>query len=80
MKEIKKPASPDGFIYVIRINSSDFLCDSVPFYTSNLKYAKHYMTETNAIKRAERIRERGVDAEVVEIGFYISVGRKNGKL
>lgn len=73
-------AFPDGFIYVIRINNSDFLCDGVPYHTSNLKYAKHYMTEANAIKRAERIRERGVDAEVVEIGFYISVGRKNGKL
>ena len=75
MKEIKKPVSPDGFIYVIRINNSDFLCDSVPFYTSNLKYAKQFRTKKNAEYRAELIRKHlEIDAEVVTVGFHIAEG------
>ena len=68
-------AFPDGFIYVIRLNSSDFLCDSYPMYTSNLKYAKQFRTKKNAEYRAELIRKNmKIDAEVVTVGFHIAEG------
>lgn len=68
-------AFPDGFIYVIRLNSSDFLCDSYPMYTSNLKYAKQFRTKKNAEYRAELIRKNmKIDAEVVTVGFHIVEG------
>lgn len=68
-------AFPDGFIYVIRLNSSDFWCDSYPMYTSNLKYAKQFRTKKNAEYRAELIRKHlEIDAEVVTVGFHIVKG------
>ena len=68
-------AFPDGFIYVIRLNSSDFLCDSYPMYTSNLKYAKQFRTKKNAEYRAELIRKHmELDVEVVTVGFHVVEG------
>ena len=68
-------AFPDGFIYVIRLNSGDFLCDSYPMYTSNLKYAKQFRTKKNAEYRAELIRKHmEIDAKVVTVGFHVVEG------